>query len=498
MKFSHKIITGFALVNVLTLGMTGLFIYTFTRYQETSHLVYLLDEARNNDQSLKLSLLLELDAMENHLAKADRESMTRFKENRARSAALIEKSLVLDRILVSAFNTSSFPKERLEYLARFRDELNRHERYYNDLRRMAQAPTTDTGEILKLVNGTRSQITSRMEEMESHWRANVGQVADAVQRDKRVLLRILALLGGVTVLLSIALSAYLVTTMRRAMRRLAEGMRRVSAGDYTQSVTAAQDGEINQLMQQFNRMAAELGNLEEMRRDFISMVSHDLRSPVSVIKMYADIVAEKGSFDAAGLKAITRNADRVLRMVDNFLDYSKASVGVLIVEPHPTDLENLVHRVIADTLLVAGSHDVTLSASCGHETRRVMADEEQLERALTNLVTNGIKYNHPGGSVTVRTRRAGGEVLVEVSDTGIGISEEDRQRLFVKYARPDRTRHIKGTGLGLAVSREIIKAHGSDLEVKSAVGAGTTFSFRLKAEVDSSSPCPSERADMQR
>jgi two-component system phosphate regulon sensor histidine kinase PhoR len=114
----------------------------------------------------------------------------------------------------------------------------------------------------------------------------------------------------------------------------------------------------------------------------------------------------------------------------------------------------------------------------------VLADEALLERALHNLVSNGIKFNRPQGRVTLRALARGRRVRLEVADTGVGINEADQRRLFERYFRGERTRHIRGTGLGLAATREIVRAHGGELELSSREGEGTVFAFELRAAPD--------------
>jgi signal transduction histidine kinase len=221
------------------------------------------------------------------------------------------------------------------------------------------------------------------------------------------------------------------------------------------------------------------------------MLSHDLKSPLAIIKMYAERLGARGGADPRSQQAITRSADRMLRLVENFLDASRTDGGRLELALRPVRLEALIERVREDGQVLARSHGVTVAADLSEALPPVLADEEHLERALHNLVSNGIKYNRPEGSVAITARVLGDEVRVAVADTGVGISEADRRQLFAKYFRSGRTRHIRGTGLGLAVTREIVRAHGGDLEVESREGTGATFSFALRRAPQPAGTIPS-------
>jgi len=141
----------------------------------------------------------------------------------------------------------------------------------------------------------------------------------------------------------------------------------------------------------------------------------------------------------------------------------------------------LFKRVQEDGQALARSGGVKVAVDLPAALPAVLADEGHLERALHNLVSNGVKFNRPAGTVTIAARVQGERVHIAVSDTGVGIGAADRRQLFEKYFRSDRTRHIRGTGLGLAVTREIVRAHGGDLEVASQEGKGSTFSFTLRS-----------------
>jgi signal transduction histidine kinase len=475
--FTRKVIIGYLVVGLLVLSLLGLFSFVLGRYQRATNLVFLLQEAKNADQALRISLLSENAAMEEYLVRKDPRLLERLKEGANHSRELIEHSLETERKLAAALESLSFAKERLASLESFREDLLRQEEAFAELSRLAGNPGADPQAIYARESAVESVVSRRISQIDARWSENIDGAIASIQGEKnRDISLVLVLSAAILVALTI-LSLSLVNVTNRTIHRLVEGMDNLAAGNLNQTILPSPDADLNRLVEKFNRMSEELTRLDEIRRDFVSMLSHDLRSPLSVVKMYSEILREKGT-EPVAVEAISRNADRLLGIVNNFLDYSRAEAGTLTVSPLPIELAAMAAEVIEDQRLVARSHEVTLSADIPPSIR-VMADPPQLERVLTNLIGNAIKYNRPGGTVALTAAFAEGSVKVAVSDTGMGISESDIPNLFVKYSRPERTRHIGGTGLGLVVSRAIIKAHGSDLEVVSGEGTGTTFSFRL-------------------
>jgi signal transduction histidine kinase len=427
-------------------------------------------------------MIQELQAVEDGLERPNSIFTERAREQARRTSALMDEILRIDEGLARDLGRlSSFPKDRLMFFTRFQEDLRRYEQRLAHIQAMLQlSPGADRTEARRLLNEFGERINSGFAEMAQNWDRNVGLVMAGIQREKNRAGAVLLALAGATFAVSLGFTISLATSTRSLIRRLGAGMRRVAGGDYSRPVPLGGDPEINELVEQFNRMAEELEELEELRTDFVSMLSHDLKSPLAIIKMHAERLGAKGGADPQSQQAITRSADRMLRLVENFLDASRTDGGRLELALRPVRLERLIGRVREDGQVLARSRGVTVAADLPETLPLVLGDEEHLERALHNLVSNGIKYNRPEGSVTITARVFGDRVRVAVADTGVGISEADHQQLFVKYFRSGRTRHIRGTGLGLAVTRDIVRAHGGDLEVDSREGTGATFSFALR------------------
>ena len=232
----------------------------------------------------------------------------------------------------------------------------------------------------------------------------------------------------------------------------------------------------------------ELRRLDQLKDDFVASVSHELRTPLTSIRGYLELVldgdvAELTEEQLRYLTVVDRNAGRLLRVVDDLLFAAQVDAGKVALEPGLTDLDELVREAVEAARPVAAEHDVKLTFDADGPAELV-GDRARLAQILDNLIANAIKFTPPGGKVEVRTFLAGDSGVVEVADTGIGISAEDQERLFQRFFRAEGAilGAIDGTGLGLAIVKAIVDAHGGDLAVESIAGRGTTFRIGLPLE----------------
>jgi two-component system phosphate regulon sensor histidine kinase PhoR len=221
---------------------------------------------------------------------------------------------------------------------------------------------------------------------------------------------------------------------------------------------------------------------ERMRTALVSTVSHELRSPLTAIKGYVDSLLDGGPWDEATerefLDIIAASAEKLAVLVDNLLDAAKLEAGVLRMEMEPVRVERIAQQVLDHRRRLAPSHELRLEVD--DNLPLAEADPIRLEQILVNLVDNAIKYSPAGGPVTVRIT-GGDSITVRVSDQGVGIAQEDADRLFERFFRVDNglARSTKGVGLGLYICKSLIEGHGGRIWVESAPGRGSTFAFTL-------------------
>jgi two-component system sensor histidine kinase/response regulator len=241
---------------------------------------------------------------------------------------------------------------------------------------------------------------------------------------------------------------------------------------------------------------------EEVERKFLTLVSHQLKSPLVAVKQYLDVLqlTSREQLSEKGQEWVRRSQVRLgemLAIIQDWLAVSRIDSGSLCEPGAATDFGKVVAEVIAECRPVPGSPEVHVSASIPKDLPQICGDPMSVTMLMENLISNGIKYNRDGGSVTVTAFREGAFARVEVSDTGIGIPEAALSHLFEEFyrVRSDATAKIPGTGLGLVICRKIVLELGGKIDVKSRQGEGTTFILHLPMDLKESGTEPDETDD---
>jgi two-component system phosphate regulon sensor histidine kinase PhoR len=227
---------------------------------------------------------------------------------------------------------------------------------------------------------------------------------------------------------------------------------------------------------------------DTLRREFVANVSHELRTPLSVVQGYTETLLEGAMKDEKNgpefLGIIDKNVRRLSSIVSDLLDLSKLESGGQVFEPRPVDVRALVERVGDAFRPVAERKRQQLVVEVPANAGTVDADGALLERAVSNLVDNALKYTPEGGRVRMSATSDGVQAAITVEDNGMGIPEADLPRVFERFYRVDksRSRDLGGTGLGLSIVKHIIQLHGGTISVRSAVGTGSSFTIRLPRE----------------
>ena len=229
----------------------------------------------------------------------------------------------------------------------------------------------------------------------------------------------------------------------------------------------------------------EIRRLERVRTDFAANVSHELKTPLTSIRGFVETLQngalENPPMAQKFLRIIMMETERLTRLINDILSISKLESGDDEVSVERLRLDKMAYDV-ADMLSIhAGEKEVTINCHMNKQPVNIMGNSDRVEQMLINLIENAIKYNKPGGSVTVQVFSNGEEANVAISDTGIGIAEENLPRLFERFYRVDkgRSRQMGGTGLGLAIVKHIIRSMGGEIEVHSKLGEGTEFLITL-------------------
>lgn len=274
---------------------------------------------------------------------------------------------------------------------------------------------------------------------------------------------------------------------RRALRpvdRMAETARRISAEQLAARLEdRGANDELSRLAQTLNEMLGRLDTSFRQIRQFSADASHELQTPLTILKGEIEVALRMPRTPEEYqriLKSALEEIDRVARLVEGLLLLARADAGVLRMDLQPVDLAQLVEDVYGQAKVLADRRKITLLLGV-MEPLSIRGDYERLRQVLLNLVDNGIKYTPSGGRVTLSLQRDGEWASLRVTDTGIGLSPGDQEKIFERFYRSaeDRSRGEGGAGLGLCIARSIAEAHGGKIQVESTPGLGSTFTVLL-------------------
>lgn len=346
-----------------------------------------------------------------------------------------------------------------------------------------QTNETSPGQVAREVGPLLDDALSTLEELVAF---NVGEARDA-QRQAYRWDRIADVSGStVAVLLLVGMAIVLIWVRRVVLRpvlQVSQAMRDFGAGRKRIRAPEAGPAELREMAHTFNEMASSLSRQQEDQLAFLAGVAHDLRNPLSALKM-STALADPGRSDTSPERIqkmfvlVRRQVARLDRMVGDLLDSTRIEAGKLELRFEERDARELAHAVVELYRSTGPSHQLSLSVPESPVLLR--CDGTRIEQVLNNLVSNALKYSPEGTRVEMTVLQQGDEALLSVSDEGIGISAEEQRQIFAPFRRgPGARDQAPGAGLGLSVARRIVEAHGGLIEVDSQPGQGSVFRIRL-------------------
>ena len=303
-----------------------------------------------------------------------------------------------------------------------------------------------------------------------------GALIDSIQNNFRNISLIIAIL---TIIISVAFS----NALMRRMDSLLRAIRTVRDGGYSHRIALTGGDEITRLTENFNELAGRLETTEQVRQQFVSDASHELKTPLASIRLLSDSILHTNHMETGMVREfvsdIGNEAERLTRITEKLLTLTKVDSEVVMTTERIA-LPHILQKVADMLAPLAAKSGVTIHLEM-NGVGSVVANDDDLHQIVFNLVENGVKYNVFGGHVWVILAEEDGQVTVTVADTGVGIPEEERSKVFDRFYRVDkaRARAAGGTGLGLSIARDLARQHGGTIKVRQREGGGSVFQLTL-------------------
>lgn len=292
------------------------------------------------------------------------------------------------------------------------------------------------------------------------------------------------LLWGAMLAVAIAfiITFFLSRRILAPVKALTTASRSLGRGDFSQRVRVKDKSELGELASAFNTMADDLERAEQLRRNMVTDVAHELRTPLSNLRGYLEAIHDGvAEPDTATIRSLDEEAKLLSRLVDDLQELSLADAGELKLVCQVEEIADVINKAVTAIRAKAELKGVSVSVDLPAQLPPVKIDSHRIAQVLNNLLDNALVHTPENGAVTINARRQDNQVEVSVTDTGEGIPAEDLPNIFERFYRVDksRTRSTGGRGLGLTIAKRLIEAHGGRIEAHSELGKGSRFTFTL-------------------
>jgi signal transduction histidine kinase len=288
--------------------------------------------------------------------------------------------------------------------------------------------------------------------------------------------------GLVAIGIAIILAYFLSRRILSPVKALTTAARQFGKGDFSRRVEYEGKGEMGELASSFNSMAENLEKNEQMRRNMVADVAHELRTPVSNLRGYLEAISDGVvKPDEAIIRSLNEEAGSLTRLVSDLQELTLADAGKLKMTMQPEDISHIIKETVSAIQAKALSKEQKVTADLADNLPLVEIDALRIKQVLNNLLSNAMAHTGKGGNITVTGRHQDKKLIISVTDTGEGIPPEDLPMIFERFYRVDksRTRATGGSGLGLTIAKRLVETHGGSIGVTSQQGKGSVFTFSI-------------------
>ncbi len=310
----------------------------------------------------------------------------------------------------------------------------------------------------------------------------VSTSMDSTQSALNTLKLILLLLLPVSVIIFGIIGVFLSRMILKPFDRIINTMHKITAENLELRLNIPDtNDELQKLTETFNGMLDRLDNSFSYQRKLIDDISHELKTPLAIIKGELEVAMKKARTTKEYKKILSSNLEetnRIIRIIENLLLLSRLDNKAIKIKNEPVNLSKMIHTIINDIEILARRKHITIDVSCD-EKIIIKGNELEIKRLFLNLIDNAIKYNIKKGNISITINKINNYCRIKISDTGIGITQNDLKHIFDRFYRSDINKLEKGFGLGLSIVKSIVLLHKGKIEVSSKINKGTTFEIHF-------------------
>ncbi|HDP26388.1 MAG TPA: HAMP domain-containing histidine kinase [Deltaproteobacteria bacterium] len=476
----EKFILAYVVFVFVLLGLNMLLLYVSSRLSNLTSEIYLVDYRKKELSSTLIDNIISLEETQKKFMLLQQDS---YREMIAQKQQEIDQAWIF---LETDF--MSYDEKEREQIRNARQLWKTYlERYQKQIDRIPEDPD----ELEEVFRSNRKEIDVLVEYARASNRNAVKQIDNKIVYLKE--------LGDQTMsstwwVLAFALSIGLIVpfliyrSVTRDISHIKGGVKKIAAGDFTYTIPLDSSDELGRLAESFNAMALRLKELDDMKSEFISVVSHELKTPLTSMKEATNLLKEgvAGEISEKQMRLLAimeEGIRRLLYTVSELLEMSRLESGMVKLNLGSHPINSVVSSFVSEFKPFADTSGVELIVEYLPKDCQVTIDRDKILQVLTNLTHNAIKYSERGSHVKIRLKLSDRVLLTEIEDYGKGIPEEDLSLIFDKFYQSKYTRGHSGIGLGLAISRGIIDAHGGTIYAKSTLNKGSVFTFSLPVAV---------------
>ncbi len=472
----EKLIVAYVIFVIVLLGLAVFLVYVSSRLGNVTSDIYYLDHHKKEVTDNLINDLISLEETSKQYLLLQKESYKTLIGEREEGITRAWEYLCLKGVCVKNDEILAVRKGMQvwgKYLERFHAQLANPPEEPKNLEAIFRENSKDIDNMVKSARSINKSVLESLDEKIVYLKG----LGDQIRLFTWWALSIAATIGLIIPLL-------IYKSITNDIKTIRAGVKHIAQGDFSYKIPLNSKDELGMLAESFNRMSLRLKELDNMKSEFISIVSHELKTPLTSMKEAANLLMEgaAGELNEKQKRLITimeQGIGRLLQLIGELLEISKLESGMVDIRLDECSMNDVVSGFISEIQPYAEKKGIRINVSYLQEEMGIFMDRNKILRVLTNLTHNAIKYSDEGSGIEIRLNRKDDQIFIEIEDHGKGIPEEDIPLIFEKFYQSKATRGHSGIGLGLAISRSIIDAHGGRIYAKSTIGKGSVFTFSL-------------------